>query len=254
MSSSGDNGARMKAASSAEFTATHWSVVLAAGQRDSPQSSEALEKLCRTYWYPLYVYVRRRGHSPEDAQDLTQQFFALFLQKEYFRLADLRRGRFRTFLLHALEHFLVNEWKRAQRVKRGGGTPDLSLEADEAERRLACEAMTTLTPERAYEKRWARTLLEQVLSALQQEYTQSGHGRVFEELAEMLWGKDASVSYAQIGERLGMTEGAVGTAMHRLRQRYRERLWAEVAQTVAEPGEVDEELHYLLTVVSQPNS
>ena len=251
MADAEDTSVGASAVGSAEFTATHWSVVLAAGQAESPQATAALEKLCRTYWYPLYVYVRRRGHSPEDAQDLTQQFFALFLQKEYFRLADLRRGRFRTFLLHALEHFLVNEWKRAQRVKRGGGTPCLSLEADDAESRYAREPVTTLTPERAYEMRWARTLLEQVLAALQQEYIQSGHDRLFEALAEMLWGKDASVSYAQIGERLGMTEGAVGTAMHRLRQRYRERLRAEVAQTVAEPGEVDEELQYLLTVVSQ---
>jgi RNA polymerase sigma factor (sigma-70 family) len=234
-----------------DFTTTHWSVVLAAGQEESPLAAAALEKLCRIYWYPLYVYVRRRGHSPEDAQDLTQQFFALFLQKEYFRLADPRRGRFRTFLLHALQHFLVNEWKRAQRAKRGGGSLCLSLDADEAERRYVLEPVTTLTPERAYEKRWARTLLEQVLAVLQQEYTQSGQGRVFEELAEMLWGRDTSVSYVQIGERLGLTEGAVGAAMHRLRQRYRERLRAEVTHTVAEPGEVDEELHYLLRVVSQ---
>jgi len=239
---------------SGEFTTTHWSVVLAAAQQESPQAAEALETLCRTYWYPLYVYVRRRGYEHEDAQDLTQQFFALFLQKEYVRLADRQRGRFRTFLLHALEHFLVNEWKRAQRVKRGGGTPCLSLDADEAENRYALETVTTLTPERVYEMRWARTLLEQVLAALQQEYTASGQGQVFEALAELLWGKDASVSYAQIGEHLGMTEGAVGTAMHRLRQRFRDRLRAEVAHTVAEPGEVDEELHYLLTVVSQPAS
>ncbi|MBN2506377.1 MAG: sigma-70 family RNA polymerase sigma factor [Verrucomicrobia bacterium] len=250
MTGSGDNGARATPAQFGEFTATHWSVVLAAGQQESPRADAALERLCRTYWYALYVYVRRRGHSPEDAQDLTQQFFALFLQKEYFRLADPQRGRFRTFLLHALEHFLVNEWKRAQRAKRGGGAPCLSLDADGAERRYAVEPLTMLTPERAYEKRWARTLLEQVLAALQQEYVQSNQDRLFDALAEMLWGKDASVSYAQIGERLGMSEGAVGVAMHRLRRRYQERLRTEVAHTVAEPGEVDEELHYLLAVVS----
>jgi RNA polymerase sigma factor (sigma-70 family) len=233
------------------FATTHWSVVLAAGQSTDAQASEALEQLCRTYWYPLYAYVRRRGYGLEDAQDLTQEFFALFLRKEYFRLADRARGRFRTFLLHALEHFLINEWKRAHCAKRGGGTTPFSLDLEAAEQRYANEPAVTLTPEQAYEKRWARTLLEQVLAALQHEYTQSGHDRLFEALGEILWGKDASVSYAQIGKRLGMTEGAVGTAMHRLRQRYRECLRAQVAQTVAEPGEVDEELHYLLTVVSQ---
>ena len=233
------------------FATTHWSVVLAAGQQDAPQASEALEKLCRTYWYPLYVYVRRRGHSVEDAQDLTQQFFAHLLQRGRFRVADPGRGRFRTFLLHALEHFLINEWKRAHRLKRGGETPSLSLDAEDAEHRYANEPAATLTPERAYEKRWAMTLLERVLAALQQEYAEAGKSPVFEELAELLWGKDASVSYAQIGERLGMTEGAARGAMHRLRERYRERLRAEVAQTVAHADEVEEELRYLITAVSQ---
>ena len=251
MADAEDTRGGASAAGSAEFTATHWSVVLAAAQEESPRSAAALEKLCRTYWYPLYVYVRRRGHSPEGAQDLTQQFFARFLQKEYFRLADPRRGRFRTFLLHALDHFLVNEWKRAQRVKRGGGTPCLSLDADDAERRYAVEPVTTLTPERAYEKRWAMTLLEQVLAALRQEYAEAGNSRVFEALAELLWGKDASTSYALIGERLGMTEGTARWAMHRLRERYRERLRAEVAHTVADPMEVEEELRHLITVVGQ---
>ncbi len=247
----GEASSRLPAAQGGQFTTTHWSVVLAAGRVESAQAREALEKLCQIYWYPLYVYVRGRGHSPEDAQDLTQEFFARFLQKEYFHLADPRRGRFRTFLLHALEHFLVNEWKRAQRAKRGGGSPCLSLDAEPVENRYSREAVTRLTPERAYEKRWARTLLEQVLAAVQQEYTQSGQGRLFEELSELLWGRDASVSYAQIGQRLGMSEGAIGTAMHRLRQRYGEKLRAEVAQTVAEPGEVGEELRYLLAVVSE---
>ena len=233
------------------FATTHWSVVLSAGQDDSPQSTEALETLCRTYWYPLYVYIRRRGHGVEDAQDLTQQFFTHFLQKGRFRVADRGRGRFRTFLLHALQHFLINEWKHAHRLKRGGGTPCFSLDADDAEHRYAADAAALMTPERVYEKRWALTLLEQVLARLQREYAEAGHGRVFEALAELLWGKDASVSYAQIGERLGMTEGAVRGAMHRLRERYRERLRAEVAHTVADLGELDEELRHLLSVVGQ---
>ena len=225
--------------------------MLAAGEQQSPQAAEALEKLCRTYWYPLYVYVRRRGYSPEDAQDLTQQFFALFLEKEYFRRANPERGKFRTFLLHALEHFLANEWKRAQCLKRGGGAAFLSLNVAAAEQRYAIEPATVATPERAYEKRWAMTLLEQVLAGLQQEYARAGNGRVFEELADLLWGKDSSISYAQIGQRLGMAEGTIRGAMHRLREAYRERLRTAVAHTVADFREVDTELRYLITVVGQ---
>jgi RNA polymerase sigma-70 factor (ECF subfamily) len=226
-------------------------VVLTAGDASSPQAAEALERLCRTYWYPLYLYVRRRGYSPEDAQDMTQQFFTLFLEKEYFHRASPARGRFRTFLLHSLQNFLVNEWKRTQRVKRGGGSASLSLDCDDAEHRYAGELATTMTPERAYEKRWAMTLLEQVLADLQREYARAGNERVFEQLSDLLWGKDASISYAQIGERLGITEGAVRGAMHRLRARYREQLRAEVFHTVADSGEVDQELRYLIAVVSQ---
>ena len=235
----------------ATFATTHWSVVLAAGQSADAQASDALEQLCRAYWYPLYAYVRRRGHGPEDAQDLTQEFFALFLRKEYFRLADRTRGRFRTFLLHALEHFLVNEWKRAQCAKRGGGRTCLSLDLESAEHRYANEPAVTMTPERAYEKQWATTLLEHVLSTVKQEYADAGNSRVFAELADSLWGKVGSLAFAEIGARLGLTEGAARGAMHRLRTRYRERLRREVAQTVAEPGEVDEELRYLISVVSQ---
>jgi RNA polymerase sigma-70 factor (ECF subfamily) len=233
------------------FPSTHWSVVLAANADNSTHADAALEQLCRTYWYPLYVFVRRRGHSPEDAQDLTQQFFALFLRKEYFRLADRAKGRFRTFLLHALEHFLINEWKRTQRTKRGGGITPLSLEVEQAEHRYANEPATTLTPERAYERQWAATLLERVLSTLRQDYAVNGNSRLFAELAELLWGKDGSTTFSEIGGRLGITEGAARGAMHRLRTRYREQLRYEVAQTVNEPGEVDEELRYLISVVGE---
>jgi RNA polymerase sigma factor (sigma-70 family) len=233
------------------FATTHWSVVLAAGQEASSRSAEAMEQLCRAYWYPLYVYVRRRGSNPEDAEDLTQEFFARFLAGNYLVRADRERGRFRTFLLHALEHFLINEWRRAQCAKRGGGTTTFSLDVQAAERRYSSEPAVTLTPERAYEKQWAATLLEQVLSSLKQEYADAGNRRVFSELADLLWGKDGSVSFAEIGARLDMTEGAARGAMHRLRTRYRERLRREVAQTVAEPGAVDEELRYLISVVSQ---
>jgi RNA polymerase sigma-70 factor (ECF subfamily) len=236
------------------FATTHWSVVLAAGERHTPESSAALEHLCRSYWYPLYAYVRRHGYGPEDAQDLTQEFFAMLLGHAYLRLADPKRGRFRTFLLHALEHFMINEWKRAQRLKRGGGVACLPLDMPDGEQRYALEAATAMSPEQAYEKRWVLTLLDQVLASLRQLYTKAGKERLFEELAGSLWGKDVSPeteSYAAVGQRLGMTEGAVRVAVHRLRERYRELLTHEVAQTVATPQEVEDELRYLLLVVSR---
>ena len=235
------------------FATTHWSVVLASADQDSPQAAAALEQLCRTYWYPLYVYVRRRGYVAEDAQDLTQEFFALLLRKDYFRLADPRRGKFRTFLLHAFEHFVINEWKHAQRAKRGGGATFLSLDAEQTEQRYAKEPATAMTPERAYEKRWAITLLDRVLALLREEYARAAKERLFDELASLLWGKDTSSnsgSCAAVGQRLGMTEAAVRVALHRLRKRYGELLRTEIAQTVASPAEVDEELKYLLGVVS----
>ena len=153
MADAGDTSVGASAAGVVKFTATHWSVVLAAAQCDSPHAAAALEQLCRTYWYPLYAYVRRRGYSPEDAQDLTQEFFAQLLEKKSFSSADPARGRFRTFLLHALEHFLANEWKSAHRLKRGGASPRLSLEASDAEHRYGNEPATTMTPKRVYEKR-----------------------------------------------------------------------------------------------------
>jgi RNA polymerase sigma-70 factor (ECF subfamily) len=182
---------------------------------------------------------------------LTQQFFALFLEKKSFGRASPERGKFRSFLLRSLQNFLANEWKRARSLKRGGGTALLSLEVDGAEHRYATEPATTATPERAYEKRWAMMLLEHVLAELEQEYADAGNGRIFEALADLLWGKDASISYAQIGQRLGMTEGAIRGAMHRLREAYREKLRTAVAHTVADFREVDTELRYLITVLGQ---
>jgi RNA polymerase sigma factor (sigma-70 family) len=232
------------------FTTTHWSVVLAAGQQKSPQAAEALERLCRTYWRPLYVYVRRRGYGPEDAQDLTQQFFALFLENERFGLADPDRGKFRTFLLKSVQHFLSDEWKRVHRAKRGGGFVSIPLDSQAAEDGCAVELTEALTPERAYERRWAMTLLEWVLGALREEYVQAGKGPLFEALEDFLWGPDTSISHARIAEKLGMTEGAIRVAVHRLREHYRDRLRTEVAQTVGNPAEVDEELRHLITLMN----
>jgi RNA polymerase sigma factor (sigma-70 family) len=237
-------------ASEAWFATTHWSVVLTAGRSASPGAQESLETLCRTYWYPLYAYVRRRGHAPEEAQDLTQDFFARLLEKNYFELADPARGRFRTFLLTALKHFLANEWKKARREKRGGGRAAISLEAAIAEQRYAAEPVERTNPEMVYERRWAATLLEGVLEALQQEWAAADKGWQFDELKAGLWGGSHAASYADIAVRRGTTEATIKMAAHRLRQRYRELLRAEIAHTVADPAEVDEELRHLIVVIS----
>jgi len=234
---------------SAQFATTHWSVVLAAGERELPQAAEALEKLCRTYWYPLYVYVRRQGNSPEDAQDLTQIFFSRVLEKNYFAKADRDRGKFRTFLLGSLKNFLINEWKRAGRLKRGGDLTFLSIDANVAEDRYAAEPANESNPDAAYEQRWAVTLIEQVLTALRQEFNAADKARLFEELKGFIWGDKSTASYAEIAGHLNLTEGTVKVAVHRLRQRFRQLLRAEVAHTVARPEDVDGELRHLIAVV-----
>jgi len=233
------------------FATTHWSVVLAAGQASTPDARRALEQLCQAYWYPLYAYIRRRGYGVEDAQDLTQEFFALLLRKGQFALPDPARGKFRSFLLSALEHFLVNEWKHRQAGKRGGEYAFLSWDSEEAERLYAAEPVSTLTPEKVFEKRWAITLLERVLANLRQECQTSGKGETLEALKDSLWGEKTEVSYAELGARWGMSEGAVKGVAYRLRRRYRELLQAEIAQTVADPGEIDQEVRNLITALSE---
>src|SRR5437762_10118160 len=201
---------------SAQFATTHWSVVLAAGEGELPQAAEALEKLCRTYWYPLYVYVRRQGNSPEDAQDLTQNFFSRLLEKNYFAKADRDRGMFRTFLLRSLKNFLVNEWKRAGRLKRGGGVELLFIDANVAEDRYAAEPANEANPDAAYEQRWAVTLIEHVLAMLRREYSAADKARLFEELKGSIWGDKSTACYAEIAGHLNLTEGTVKVAVHRL--------------------------------------
>ena len=235
---------------SAQFATTHWSVVLAAGEGELPQAAQALEKLCRTYWYPLYVYVRRQGNSPEDAQDLTQDFFSRLLEKNYLAKADRDRGKFRTFLLGSLKNFLVNEWKRAGRLKRGGGVEFVSIDANVAEDRYAAEPANQSNPDAAYEQRWAVTLIEQVLATLRREYSAADNARLFEELKGSIWGDKSTASYAEIAGHLNLTEGTVKVAVHRLRQRFRELLRAEVAHTVARPEDIDGELRHLISVAS----
>ena len=237
-------------ASGGVFATTQWSVVLAAGDSSAPDAQEALETLCRTYWYPLYVYVRGQGQSPHDAQDLTQEFFARLLEKKYLRLADPDRGKFRAFLLKSLKHFLVNEWEKARTQKRGGGQCAIPLDADIAESRYAAEPVQALTVDQVYEKRWAVTLIEAVLARLRENYEAAGRLPVFETLKGFIWGDQPTLSYAEVASQLGLTEGTVKVAVHRLRGRYRELLRAEIAKTVATPGEVDEELQHLIAVLA----
>lgn len=231
------------------FSTTHWSVVLAAGHGSVTSATEALEKLCRTYWFPLYAFARRQGNSPEDAQDLTQDFFSRLLEKNYLAKADPERGRFRTFLLGSLKNFLINEWKREGRLKRGGGLEFVSIDTNAAEEWFAAEASHESNPDAEYETRWAVTLVEQALTVLRQEFNAADKTMLFDELRGFIWGDKSGASYAEIGTRLDLSEGAVKMAVHRLRERFRELLRMEVAQTVARPEDVDDELRHLISVV-----
>ncbi len=232
------------------FVTTHWSLVVSAGGNDTTQARNALEKLCRAYWFPIYAFVRRQGHNPHDAQDLTQEFFARLLEKNQIAGADRNRGRFRSFLLASLKHFLANEWHKARAQKRGGGQVPIPIDAAAAESKCGFEPADTLTAEKIYERRWALTLLDQVLRRLRDEYTRDGKENLFEQLKPTLTEASRSVRYADIAAQLGTSEGAVKVAVHRLRQRYREVLRAEIADTVASPGEVDDEIRNLFAALA----
>ena len=231
------------------FATTHWSVVLAAGQEDSPQSAAALEQLCRTYWYPLYAYVRHRGHSPEDSQDLAQEFFCRLLQKNFLSQVDPSKGRFRSFLLAAINHFLANEWDRAKTLKRGGKATFLSLDQLQAEQRYQGEQSGGRTPEEIYERTWAIALLDKVLGRLRDETAASGQSARFEELKGVLMGERPSLTYAELALKLGTTEPALKMTVQRLRRRYGELLREEIAHTVGRREEVEDELRDLRAVL-----
>jgi RNA polymerase sigma factor (sigma-70 family) len=233
----------------AGFTTTLWTVVLHAGQADSPHASAALEKLCCSYWYPLYAFVRRQGYDPDQAQDLTQAFFCRVLEKNYLRAADPNRGRFRSFLLTSLKHFLADEWDHSQRQKRGGGAKIFSLDAEGAERRYLLEPVDPRTPEKDYLRHWAEELVERVMTRLQGEYVREGKADRFEAFKAFLVGDDPA-SQAEVGARLGMSESAVKSAMFRMRQRYAELFRDEIAQTVASQEEVEEELRELFAALA----
>ena len=232
------------------FASTRWSIVLAAGHAGSPESSRALESLCQTYWLPVYTYVRRLVASVEDAQDLTQEFFWQLLEKDAIAKADPQRGRFRAFLLTALTNFLANQRHKARAAKRGGGKAALSLDFDSGESRYQIEPSHELTPETLYERRWVLTLLDQVLGCLKTELAEAGKAAQFETLKRALAGEVTAADYQQAAAVLGITAAAAKQAAYRMRQRYRELFRQEVARTVADDSDVDDEIGRLLEILS----
>jgi DNA-directed RNA polymerase specialized sigma24 family protein len=224
-------------------------VVLTAGNSESPQAHDALEKLCRTYWYPLYAYVRRKGYSADDAQDLTQEFFARLLARNYLNVADRNKGKFRSFLLGSLEHFLAREWTRAHAQKRGGGHSIFSFHEMDAENRYLLEPVHELTAEKIFDRRWATTVLEQAMAQLRDESMSEQKGDLFNKVECLLSGEKGEASYAEVAAELSMSEGAFKVAVHRLRRRFGDLIRAQIAQTVATPQGADEELQYLFSVL-----
>jgi RNA polymerase sigma-70 factor (ECF subfamily) len=234
----------------ASFATTRWSVVLAAGRRSSADADQALAELCHGYWVPLYAYVRRRVGSAEEARDLTQEFFARLLEKNVLAAARPQRGRFRSFLLTACQHFLTNEWGRARAQKRGGGRPVLPLDFDRGDSRYSLEPADRWTPERLYERQWALTLLDHVLDRLRADQIQAGQAERFERLKPFLAGTPPGTSQAEAAQTAGLSEGAFKVALHRLRRRYRDLLREEVAQTLDAGEDVEEEIRALLHSLS----
>jgi RNA polymerase sigma-70 factor (ECF subfamily) len=231
------------------FATTHWSIVLAAGDRTSPHSREALAALCTAYWYPLYAYVRHQGYPKDQAEDLTQEFFARLLEKDFLRSVDPAKGRFRAFLMGCFRHFMANQNDRPRAQKRGGGRAILSLDFPDAENRYRLEPADTLTLEKRYQRQWALTLLDQVLTRMHDESVRARQGRVFDALKVFLTGDDRASSYAQVARALGMTVGAVKVAIHRQRRRYREVLREEIGRIVGDPAEIDDEIRDLFTAL-----
>jgi RNA polymerase sigma factor (sigma-70 family) len=228
-----------------EFTTTHWSVVLAARDSGCAPAQEALETLCRAYWYPLYAYVRHRGCAPHDAEDLTQAFFAHLLSQDFLRHVAPEKGRFRSFLLASLKRFMADQWRRDHALKRGGPGRAWSLDQQDAESRYRLEPTEVNDPERLYERRWALTLLERVLEQLEGEFVRAGKRTLFAQLQPFLTGEKAGQTYAEIGASLGMTEGAIKMTVSRMRERLRLRFRQEIENTVATPTEADEEIRHL---------
>jgi RNA polymerase sigma-70 factor (ECF subfamily) len=235
----------------AQFATTHWSVVLAAAGTASPEAQAALEALCRTYWYPLYAFVRMRGHSPEDAKDLTQAFFERFLQRNLVRNFDPAKGRFRNFLLSIVKRFLCDQHDQACAARRGGGLALVPFDTACAEVQISSATAARQSPETAFERAWADTVLRSALQRLRTEYDTAAKGKLFQELNGLLARPADRAAYSEIGTRLDMSADAVAMAVARLRKRYRELVRAEVAGTVATPAEIDDEMRYLVDLLTR---
>jgi RNA polymerase sigma factor (sigma-70 family) len=235
----------------AEFYTTHWSVVCLAGAAPSPEAEAALEKLCSSYWMPVYAFIRRRGHSAHDAEDLTQAFFSDLLSRRDLAGVDRSRGRFRSFLIACLNHFLAKDWRNRKTLKRGGGRSPVAIDSPEAEEYYVAELASNPDASAIFDRQWARVILDQALTALQAEHAAAGRQTLFHELRLFLTPATAETSYREAAQRLHLTPGAVATAVHRLRHRYRELVRAAVAQTVATPLELEEEMRHLMLVLSQ---
>lgn len=235
------------------FVTTHWSVVLTAARSDTTRGQRALEHLCQMYWHPLYTYVRKRGYSPHDAEDLTQEFFARLLARKDVATVNRARGKFRSYLLAAINHFLSDEWDKARAQKRGGGQV-IHLDSAVAESLYAQGDADGLPAERLFDQRWAITVLEEVYRQLRQEFERDGKAALFETLRFALMGERSAVPYAELANPLNLSEAAVKVAVHRLRKRYRQLLRELVAGTVSSPDEVEEEMRYLLRAVSSTGS
>jgi DNA-directed RNA polymerase specialized sigma24 family protein len=232
------------------FATTRWSLIVAAREQDTPQAQQALSRLCESYWYPLYAYIRRRGHTADEAGDLTQGFFARLLERDFFGAADPVKGRFRAFLLASCKNFLANEHDHARARKRGGGRSPESIHLASAEGRYSREPSHDLTPEKLFERRWAVTLLDRVLARLREEFTARGKATQFDHLRVYLVGERSGPPHGKAAEELGMTAGAVKVAVHRMRQRYRELLREEIAHTVEGQDQIDEEIRQLFAALS----
>jgi len=235
----------------AVFATTRWSLVFAAGESSSADSDQALAHLCRTYWYPLYAFVRRQGRSPEDAEDLTQGFFEYLLEKKTLRGVGKEKGKFRSFLLASLKNFLANDWDRKHAVKRGGKHSIISLDEDSAEDRYLREPSHDLTPDKIFEQTWALTVLETVMQQLRKKYAAAGKSHLFEALQDHLIGDENAAAYASAASQFGMKEGTVRMAVNRMRKRFRYLLREEIAQTVADPAELEEELRHLVASMTK---
>jgi RNA polymerase sigma factor (sigma-70 family) len=232
------------------FATTQWSLVLTAGGPGTPASRDALGTLCQTYWYPLYAYARRFGHGVEESEDLVQAFFVRILEKQALQQANPERGRFRSFLLASLKHFMVNEYNRARAAKRGGGQPTVTIDVSGGEGRYALEPRDDANPETLFEHQWALTVLDRVQANLRTVSMRSGKAQLFEHLKDFVTGEETDIPYREAGETLGMSEGAVRVAIHRLRRRFRDLLREEIEQTVADPAEVDDEIRFMLVTLA----